>query len=184
MVAQFRKPGAVTGHKLALRDAGVADAAFILALRTDARKAQHLSQTPHDLQRQQDWLQQYAQDASQVYFIITNRTGHPVGTVRLYDQRGDSFCWGSWIKADDAPSGFGVESALMVYEVALAMGFDAAHFDVRRENTSVCQFHTRFGARLVSEDALNFYYEMDRAAIDGALAQYRKYLPAGVSIDW
>jgi RimJ/RimL family protein N-acetyltransferase len=180
----FRKPRTVRGRQLLFRDATVDDAAFILALRTDEKKGEFLSATVPDLQRQQEWLARYAGDAGQVYFIICKLDGAPVGTVRLYDQRGDSFCWGSWIKSDGAPSGFGVESALMVYDFALQLGFQRAHFDVRKQNTSVCQFHERFGAVKVDENEEDYFYEMSNDAIKGALQQYRKYLPDGAAVDW
>lgn len=180
----FRKPRTVTGKQLVFRNAGVADAEFILALRTDPTKAQHLSITAPDIARQRDWLAHYGEDDGEVYFIICNQAGKPVGTVRLYDKRGDSFCWGSWIKGEGAPSGFGIESALMVYEFALQLGFERAHFDVRRQNTAVCQFHERFGAALTGEDDENFYYEMSGPAIMQALEKYRKYLPNGVQVEF
>lgn len=179
---RFTRPHAVTGKQLVFRDAGVADAEFILGLRTDEQKARFLSATDADLAKQRAWMEAYANDDSQIYFVIVNLAGAPVGTVRLYDQRGDSFCWGSWIKSDAAPSNFGIESALMVYRYALHLGFRRAHFDVRRENTSVCQFHQRLGAVQVGESAQDFYYEMSHAAILGALDKYRKYLPDGVAI--
>ncbi len=180
----FRKPRSVTGKQLVFRNATVADAEFILALRTDQNKAQHLSPTVPDIDKQRDWLARYGADDGQVYFVICNLAGKPVGTVRLYDQRGASFCWGSWIKGDGAPSGFGIESALMVYEFALQLGFQRAHFDVRRQNTAVCQFHERFGAALAGEDDDNFYFEMSQPAIQHALEKYRKYLPDGVQVNF
>jgi RimJ/RimL family protein N-acetyltransferase len=180
----FRKPRSVRGRQLLFRDATVDDAAFILALRTDEKKGEFLSATAPDLERQRGWLARYAGDGEQVYFIICKPDGTPVGTVRLYDQRGDSFCWGSWIKSDGAPSGFGVESALMVYDFALQLGFRRAHFDVRKQNTSVCQFHERFGAVKVDENEEDYFFEMSNEAINGALSQYRKYLPDGAAIDW
>jgi RimJ/RimL family protein N-acetyltransferase len=180
----FRKPRAVRGRQLLFRDANVDDAAFILALRTDQKKGEFLSATAPDLERQRDWLARYAGDDGQVYFIICKLDGTPVGTVRLYDQRGDSFCWGSWIKSDGAPSGFGVESALMIYDFALQLGFKRAHFDVRKQNISVCQFHERFGAVKVDENEEDYFYEMRPEAIAGALQQYRKYLPDGAAVEW
>jgi RimJ/RimL family protein N-acetyltransferase len=178
----FRKPRSVRGRQLLFRDATVADAEFILALRTDEKKGEFLSATVPDVQAQRDWLARYASDDAQVYFIICKLDGTPVGTVRLYDQRGDSFCWGSWIKSDGAPSGFGVESALMVYDFALQTGFTRAHFDVRKGNTSVIQFHERFGAVKVGETEEDNLYEMSNAAIKAALQQYRKYLPDGATV--
>ena len=181
---QFRKPRSVRGRQLMFRDATVADAEFILALRTDEKKGEFLSATTPDVQAQRDWLARYAADDTQVYFIICKLDGTPCGTVRLYDQRSDSFCWGSWIKSDQAPSGFGVESALMIYDFALQIGFQRAHFDVRKGNASVIQFHERFGAVKVDESEEDYFFEMSNAAIRGALLQYRKYLPDGATVEF
>ncbi len=178
----YVKPKAVRGHKLMFRDASVDDAEFILSLRTDASKNRYLSSTSADVQQQRDWLTRYAADDSQIYFIICTLDGKPVGTVRLYDQQGDSFCWGSWIKSDDAPSGFGVESALIIYDFALQLGFQRSHFQVSKGNDGVISFHLRFGAVQVAEFDTEYHYEMSHAAIRGALAQYRKFLPDGAKV--
>lgn len=90
----FSKPQRVRGQALILRNAVADDADFIVRLRTDAHKSRYISQTSPNVQAQRSWLERYALDAGQVYFIIENRTGEPLGTVRLYDQQGDSFCWG------------------------------------------------------------------------------------------
>ncbi|AKU23463.1 GNAT family N-acetyltransferase [Massilia sp. MB5] len=180
---RFIKPKAIRGNKLVFRDATVADAAFILGLRTDASKGRYLSATSPDLAKQEAWLAGYAQDAGQIYFIIEDTAGEAVGTVRLYDQQGDSFCWGSWIKKDGAPSGFAIESALIIYHYALHLGFAGAHFDVRKGNTGVIQFHERFGAQVTGESELDYYFKMDQATILATLAKYEKYLPNGIQIE-
>ncbi|HWW73150.1 MAG TPA: GNAT family N-acetyltransferase, partial [Duganella sp.] len=177
------KPAAVRGHKLVFRDAAPDDAAFILSLRTDEKKGRYLSATPPDMAAQRAWLERYAGDDTQIYFIIENLAGEPVGTVRLYDRRGDSFCWGSWIKSDSAPSGFAVESALMVYHYALYLGFTGAHFEVRRGNTGVIQFHERFGARLVRQDEHEDFFELDEPGIRAALDKFARFLPDGIKVD-
>jgi RimJ/RimL family protein N-acetyltransferase len=181
---RYVKPKAVRGHKLLFRDATVADAEFILSLRTDASKNRYLSATSPDLQQQREWLARYAADDSQLYFIICTLEGQPVGTVRLYDQQGDSFCWGSWIKSDGAPSGFGVESALIIYDYALQLGFQRAHFQVSKGNDGVSRFHLRFGAVQVAELDTEYHYQMNNAAIHGALAEYRKFLPDGAQAEF
>lgn len=44
----------------------------------------------------------------------------------------------------------------MVYRFALdRLGFDGAHFSVHKANRRVCEFHERFGARKVAEDAVH-----------------------------
>jgi RimJ/RimL family protein N-acetyltransferase len=181
---RYVKPKAVRGHKLMFRDATVDDAEFILSLRTDQAKNRYLSATAPDVALQRDWLARYAADDSQIYFIICKLDGEPVGTVRLYDQRGDSFCWGSWIKADAAPGGFGIESALIIYAYALRLGFKRAHFQVSKGNDGVIGFHLRLGAVQVAELDAEYHYEMSGAAIEGALAQHRKFLPHGIEVEF
>ena len=41
--------------------------------------------------------------------------GNTIGTVRLYEARGNSFSWGSWIIADGQTASAAMESALMAY---------------------------------------------------------------------
>lgn len=180
---RYVKPRRVRGNKLVFRDATPADAQFILSLRTDATKNRYLSSTSPDVAQQVAWLERYAGDDEQIYFIIENLSGEPVGTVRLYDRRGSSFCWGSWIKSDNAPSGFGIESALMIYRYALHLGFDAAHFEVRRENTGVIQFHERFGARIVRETEHDLFFELALPDMRAALDKFAKYLPDGIQVE-
>jgi RimJ/RimL family protein N-acetyltransferase len=181
---QFRCPREVAGPRLRFRDARPRDAEFILALRLDPRRGAHLSRTDPDLAAQRRWLETYADDRSQVYFIIEDERRRAVGTVRLYDARGPSFCWGSWILSDQAPGSSAVESTLMVYAFALACGFTRAHFDVRRGNEKVWQYHERFGARRVDEDVLDYHFEMEEPQIRAALEQYRDRIPDGVAIAW
>lgn len=174
---RIRKAAFVRGKTLLFRDATWDDAAFILALRTDEVKGRHLSQTPPSVSMQRAWLDQYAAQDHQAYFVIES-AGEPVGTVRLYDAVGDSFCWGSWILQAGAPPTAGIESAMMVYTYAVEhLHFLRAHFDVRKGNVRVWRFHERLGAVRVRESQADFHYEISNQAIAQALSRYRKYLP-------
>jgi RimJ/RimL family protein N-acetyltransferase len=176
----LQKIDRLLGHSLMLKNADVNDAAFILQLRTDEDKSRHLSKTENDLEKQINWLRTYADNQEQVYFIIQNLQGENLGTVRLYDQREDSFCWGSWIMKEGAPASSAIESALMVYHYGLQLGFKRAHFDVRKANVSVWKFHQRFGAEKVGESDEDLHYEISEQAIRSSLQKYAKYLPNGV----
>jgi RimJ/RimL family protein N-acetyltransferase len=178
----YRKPKLVTGSNLVFRDACAHDAEFILGLRTDEKKSRYLSSTSAAIGKQVEWLERYAHDASQIYFIIEDEHRQSVGTVRLYDAQGDSFCWGSWIKKDGAPPGFAIESALMVYHFARYLGFQSAHFEVRKENIAVCRFHERLGAVIASQSAQDVHYTMDSETIRKALDRFGKFLPAGIAV--
>lgn len=119
----------------------------------------------------------------QIYFIIEH-DAQPVGTVRLYDQQGMSFCWGSWILADDAPKSSAVESTLMVYKVGMELGFSSSHFDVRKRNEKVWQYHERLGAKRVGETDLDYLYEIDREAIEKIFAKYADRLPVPILVEF
>lgn len=180
---RIRKASALQGRSLVLRDATVADAAFVLRLRTDERKARHLSPVSGGLAQQRDWLQGYAGEVGQAYFIIADDRGNDLGTVRLYDAIGDSFCWGSWILTDQAPGFAAIESALVVYTYAVReLGFRRAHFQVQKGNERVRLFHLRFGAQCVAEDATQHHFTLSAEAIDAALLKYRRYLPDGICV--
>lgn len=176
------RPKSVVGQRLRFRSVTVSDAEFILRLRLDDRKNQHLSQVDADLAKQREWLARYSADKTQTYFIIETLAGKAVGTIRLYDPRGTSFCWGSWILTDAAPQGSGAESLVMIYSYGLSLGFDASHFDVRRENIKVWQYHERLGAKRVGETNVDFFYTIDRERINAIIERYRSRMPDGVKV--
>lgn len=179
---RLRKAARVMGKTLTFRDVTVEDAAFILSLRTDSEKARYLSAVSGDIADQRAWLKRYAQTDDQAYFIIQFQD-EPIGTVRLYDPRGDSFCWGSWILSKTRPSQAAMESALMVYAYAIDhLGFSAAHFDVRKGNERVWQFHERFGAQRISETDLDYFYLLDGEAIASARRRYQRFLDGTVRV--
>jgi RimJ/RimL family protein N-acetyltransferase len=177
------KASKVVGKSLFFRDANVTDASFILALRTDVEKSRYLSAVSGGLPEQERWLTAYQAANDQAYFIIEYQN-EPIGTVRLYDPQGKSFCWGSWILANTRPSHAAMESALMVYSYAVDhLGFTAAHFDVRKGNERVWQFHERFGAQRVAETDLDYLYALDLDAIRAARVKYRRYLVRNVEVE-
>ncbi|HKU28795.1 MAG TPA: GNAT family N-acetyltransferase [Candidatus Sulfotelmatobacter sp.] len=180
----IRRGARISGNKLVLRGVSRSDASFILSLRTDPRKGAYLSRVSTDVEAQEAWIDSYLAGQGQVYFIIEDNTGKEIGTVRLYDAKGTSFCWGSWILAHGAPSTAAIESALIIYRYALEeLGFDSAHFAVDKLNRSVWKFHERFGARRVEETAIEYRYEIDKDSIEVALSRYWRYLPDAIVIE-
>jgi RimJ/RimL family protein N-acetyltransferase len=181
---RLRRAARVVGKTLVLRDATPADAAFIVALRTDPVKGAHLSPTADDVAAQQAWLAAYATREDEAYFVIESQTGAALGTVRLYAPRGSSFCWGSWILHADAPQTAAIESALMVYAYALDhLGFESAHFEVNIANERVWAFHERFGALRTAVQGDAFHYTLAGPAIRASMQRYRRFLPDGVRVE-
>lgn len=148
------------------------DAEFILSLRTDNRYNNFLSKVSSDLQAQKDWIRSYKKDEEekvQFYFIIERLDGTPCGTVRIYDLRAESFCWGSWILNQDKTVYAAVESAFLVYEFGFnELEFKKSHFDVMKKNKGVVSFHEKLGAVKIGEDQDNFYFEITQSSVEQA----------------
>lgn len=180
---RIRKAFQLVGKILIFRDATINDAAFVLELRTDNQKAKYLSPTSPDMIKQVAWLEEYKTKHDQAYFIIENKEGEKLGTVRIYDQQGDSFCWGSWVLRNGAPKSAGIESALIVYAYAIDyLGFKKAHFDVRKGNKSVWQFHERCGAVRIDETEEDYLYRIEEKEILSTRNRYKKYLPESIIV--
>ncbi|MEW5562708.1 GNAT family N-acetyltransferase [Enterobacter asburiae] len=172
----------IKGRTIRLRNVAPSDAEFIVNIRTNDKKGRFISATSGDVSKQRKWLEDYLISQGQAYFLITDFDDTQLGTVRMYDQQGDSFCWGSWVVAEAAPSHCAIESALLLYTFALDLGFERAHFDVRKGNLSVIKFHERFGAERTGETEEDFLYSISKEKILSTLAKYRKYLPEKVEI--
>lgn len=181
---QILKAAKVQGKTLCFRDAGVNDAEFILSLRPDKEKSRYLSPVSPELTMQQEWLRQYSVLDKQAYFIIEYES-LPIGTVRLYDPTEFSFCWGSWVLVNSRPGNAAIESALMVYAYATDwLGFHRSHFDVRKGNERVWQFHERFGAVRTQETEMDFLYQIDKSDIACARQNYSRFLDGSVTVEY
>lgn len=157
------------------------DAAFILSLRNDSTKNRYLSKTDASIDTQKLWINQYVQreaERSEYYFVLTNDAKEKFGTVRLYDFRDNSFCWGSWITSADSPAYSSIESALSVYEFAFFdLGYEQSHFDVRKANLKVVKFHQRFGAEIVDENEQDYFFNYKKEQYLHIRKKYSKYFP-------
>ena len=172
----------IRGFNISFTDVTLKDAQFILSLRTDTIKNKYLSKTENDIKKQEEWIADYLKKQREAYFIIRDKEHQPIGTVRLYDNIGTSFCWGSWILVDGCSKFAAIESALMIYNYAIYLGFDRAHIDVRNDNTSVIKFHENFGAKLIKKDDIDSFYSIDRDSINKSLNRFKRFLPNGIFI--
>ena len=108
--------------------------------------------------------------------MIQSKTAEPLGTARLYDIRNNSFCWGSWLIKPGSPINVALESALAIYFIGFEiLGYNHAHFDVRKGNKSVNRFHRVLGATMTGEDDLNYYYEFTKEAYLKARERYKGF---------
>jgi len=168
----------IEGRTINFRNAQIDDAAFILKLRTDPQLNIYLNRTNPDLNEQKLWIKNCQENTGQYYFIIEDKEQESVGTVRLYDFKADSFCWGSWIIQPNSPRKAAIESALLVYELGFyELGFQKSHFDVRKENAKVIEFHKRYGAKIIEETDKDCFFIFTRKNYEFVRDQYRQFLP-------
>ena len=123
------------GKNINFRLVEIEDAEFILNLRL--KKGEFLSTTNPNLTEQENWIKSYKKREElkeEYYFIIENKNGMRAGTIRLYDFRDNSFCWGSWILESGSPYYISIESVLKIYEFAfIKLGFTNSYFEVRKK---------------------------------------------------
>lgn len=170
------KAKTIVGKKLTLKNVCLEDSQFILDLRVDPSKSRYLNQTSSLLDDQNNWIRNYQHSDDQAYFVI-KYGDEKIGTLRLYDQHEDSFCWGSWILKAGSPWEAAIESALITYSYAIdVLKFKKAHFDVRKENTAVWKFHESFGAIRVKESQEDFFYTLDQKSIELSRRRYKNFL--------
>jgi RimJ/RimL family protein N-acetyltransferase len=169
----------ITGKNIILRFVEIDDAEFIYNIRQNKKKSAYLSQIDSSVESQKIWIKNYKQkefDKKEFYFMIESKSNEKLGLVRVYDLKETSFCWGSWIIKDDAPLSTAIESALQIYEFGFyTLGYKNCHFDVRKDNKKVIKFHKKFGAKIISEDKLNYFFIFDIDKYQITKQKYKKY---------
>lgn len=162
-MGQIIQPEKLKGKYVNLREVEISDAAFILALRTDEKKSRFLHKTENNLQKQIDYLTHYKTLNNEWYFIIENKKGKPLGTVRIYNVNPPNFTGGSWLMVKDALPEETIEGDLILKEYAFnVLGFEKSCFDVRKENKKVIRYHQMCGARIVGENEIDYFFELTK----------------------
>ena len=168
------------GKNINLRTVEIEDADFIYTMRQNRKKTKYLSKVTGTVDSQKEWIKNYKQredEEKEFYFIIESKNKDKFGLVRIYDLKNDSFCWGSWLIKEDTPKTTAIESALQIYEFGFyKLGFEKSHFDVRKGNDKVIAFHQRFGAKIVSEDELDYFFNFQKSDYEIIKEKYKRYL--------
>ena len=170
----------LNGKNINLRVIRMDGAGFIVDLRKDIQKTKYLSQVKGTVKDQEQWISQYKireKRLEEYYFIIESKAQKRLGLVRMYDFQDHSFCWGSWLIKDNAPKTTAIESALQIYEFAFyTLNFTQSHFDVRKGNGQVAAFHKRFGAKIIDETDIDYYFIFQQKDYEETRKKYQRYL--------
>lgn len=170
----------ICGKNINLRTVEIEDAEFIFSMRQNQNKTKYLSKVTGTVESQKEWIKNYKQreeNKKEFYFVIESKDKEKLGLVRMYDFQDDSFCWGSWLIKEDAPKTAAIESALQIYEFGFYnLGFEKSHFDVRKGNDKVVAFHQRFGAKIIDEDELDYFFNFTKIDYKIIKERYKRYL--------
>lgn len=163
-----------------MRTVNEEDSEFIFFIRKNKNKNKFLSQINGTVENQKEWIINYKQrekKEKEFYFVIESKKKEKLGLVRMYDFQNNSFCWGSWLIKEDAPKTTSIESVLQVYEFGFyKLGFKRSHFDVRKGNDKVVAFHKRFGAKIIDENELDYFFDYQKKDYEIIKEKYRRYL--------
>ena len=170
----------IYGKNINMRTVTTEDAEFIYNMRQNQNKTKYLSKVTGTVESQKEWIKNYKQreeEKKEFYFVIESKDKRKLGLVRIYDFQDESFCWGSWLIKEDAPKTTAIESALQIYEFGFySLGFEKSHFDVRKGNDKVIAFHQRFGAKIVDENDLDYFFNFEKSDYEIIKEKYKRYL--------
>ena len=133
-------------YGLRLRPVTVADAEFIIALRSHPRVQGNVGDTVPDPESQRRWIESYFERAGDYYFIVETTAGKAVGTIGIYDIKDGIGQWGRWIILPEVQVA-AFPAVVLVHQAAFdVLGMTALTGSAVSTAEKVLGFHRRFGA--------------------------------------
>jgi hypothetical protein len=172
-VIKISKANKVLGKNIYLRNVVEEDAQFLLDLRLCPKKNKYISKTSAQLEDQLNWLRSYELSDDQAYFAICDYSGKKLGCIRMYDPKGSSYCWGSWLMVNGLGPLVAIESVILLYAYGRHLGFNESRIYVQNGNKHTWRFHEKFStAELVKTDAIYRHYIINEYKINSLLDKY------------
>jgi RimJ/RimL family protein N-acetyltransferase len=138
----------ISGYNTRLRPVRLADAEFILHLRTMPHALGTVGDTVPEVAEQRQWIESYLERPNDYYFIVESLQGQSWGTIGIYNFKGTSAEWGRWIIIPEIMAA--LPSAIMIHQLAFdVLGLTELRGEVVSDNTKVLSFHRRFGSQKV-----------------------------------
>ena len=129
-------------YNIKLRLVEIADADFIIKLRTDSSKSRFISKTDSNVQEQENWIAKYKEReliGEEYYFIAIDENDVKFATYRLYNKTIKSIEIGSFVSKPryDKPLNVIKVDIILKAFVFKNLGYDELTFEVRKDNKSV-----------------------------------------------
>lgn len=156
----------IAGEAFGLRPLALADARFVVELRTDPRAARFIHPISPHVADQERWIEQYLARPGDRCFVV-ERLGsrRPEGMVGIYNQDTARTAaeWGRWVLRHGSLAA--AESALLVYRIAFeVLALDLLYCRTVAANQQVVSFHASCG--LVTHARLPNVVTLDGVAHD------------------
>ncbi|TLE11409.1 GNAT family N-acetyltransferase [Helicobacter bilis] len=161
-MAQIIREEELQGKYVNLREITLADAAFVVALRCSS-KAKFLNPTKNDVGLQEQYIENYFKKNDEWYFIVEDKQGKALGTIRIYNVSGKQFEGGSWLMLESATTFQSLEGEYLLKHYAYyVLGFNKNCFEVRKANKKVVQYHKFCGSRIIGETDIDYLFELTK----------------------
>lgn len=161
-MAEIIQKDKLEGNFVTLREVRVDDAQFILDLRCSP-KARFLNPTQNNLELQKQYICNYLKKQNEWYFIIEDKSHNPLGTIRIYNVKNDSFEAGSWLMNDKSSMQQSIEGEYLLKRYAYeVLGLHKNCFSVKKSNKSVIRFHMLYGATIINENNTDYFFELTK----------------------
>ncbi|TFW06311.1 N-acetyltransferase [Oxalobacteraceae bacterium OM1] len=156
----------LSGAAFRLRPVEDADAAFVVALRSDPELGRYLHRSSNRVEDQLAWLEKYYERSGDYYFVLERQfDGVPEGVIAVYDLSEDGRIaeWGRWILKPRSLAA--VESAWLIYRAAFELiGLHEVYCRTVAENEKVVSFHDSCG--IVNRTLLHSHFDIDGRKLD------------------
>lgn len=129
-----------------LRPVTLDDAEFIFKLRRDPKSTAYIGEFDEQFSVHAAWLERYFERDGDYYFCIEAvRSGHPIGTIAIYNRNGNTAEWGRIVIDPQYPAA--PASVWLMYHAAFdILGLSSVFCRTVIDNKHVVSFHDRSGA--------------------------------------
>ena len=161
-MAQIIRKEELQGQYVNLREITLADAAFVIELRCGL-KSEFLNPTKNDVGLQEQYIENYFKKNDEWYFIVEDKQGKALGTIRIYNVCGTRFQSGSWIMSDGASISQTFEGHYLMKHYAYhLLNFHTDYCEVNKKNKKLIRFHQFYGAKIVGENDMDYLFELTK----------------------
>lgn len=144
----------------------IEDAKFINSLRTNKILSKYINKTSKKLEDQVKWLKEYKkreENGKDFYIIcLENNMKTKLGLMRIYDIKSDNSEIGSWLFSLKAGKYKSILCDLFIKSIVFEkLNIKICRISIRKKNKNVLKYIKTFSPKLISEDNLSYYFEMN-----------------------